>query len=143
MIHRSQLLLLGPSVDSLRRTATTSPRAQTSPCANTLAATTTFRSLTSFAWARTFERHTQRGGSEILDMERTRDKAYIRFCAHFPTFGTVGVCRRCACAVAIDQRGNQTAVDPAGDCHVTGFWLKPAECLLTLPIALDVETLLI
>ena len=89
------------------------------------------------------ERRPQRGGAQIVHVQRAGDKAEGWVAVHGPVFGAVGGGGGGAGAVAVDERGDEAAVDVAGNGGVVGARLVDADGFVPFPVAFYLQPMLV
>src|SRR5690606_783981 len=90
-----------------------------------------------------FQDGAERGWLEEVHMERAGHEAQRWFAVHLALLGAIGRCGGSAGAVAIDQRGDQPAVDEAWNRGVLRLRLKTRHGLVAIPVGLDLVAVFI
>ena len=124
-------------------TATTSPRAQILPPAVRVDSTITLRPLTSFTLPRISIGPAKWCGQQIIHVQRSSEEAQRWHRIHFAIFRAVFSGGGCARGVAVNERGNQTAIGVARDCRVVIPWFMDADGFLSFPITFNFQTMFV
>jgi hypothetical protein len=90
-----------------------------------------------------FQGHAQRRRTEVVHFQRSRHEAQWGLAAHLAPLGFIRSCRRCARGVTINERGDQPAVHIPRDRDVIGLGREAADGFVALPIAFNVQPVLV
>ncbi len=90
-----------------------------------------------------FEGDAQWRRAQILDLERRRHESMRRQGVHCPPVGPVGRRRRCSRAMAVDQGGDQAAIDVARNGDVLGVGSERRNRFVAVPVAFKLVTVFV